>query len=210
MTIRIKGWSKFQHFKDRRPPWIKLYRDLLDDYDWHELDPKAAKMLIMLWLIASENSDGELPDVKTIAFRLRLSVAEAKLLISKLSHWLINDDINVISERYQNDAPETETEVETKTEIKTETELLRTKKNQNALSAPEGVTTEVWNSFLEQRKKARAVVTPTVIKRIEQEAEKAGWTLNDALAECAARGWRGFSAKWVEHKFEEFSGDLPY
>ena len=77
------------------------------------------------------------------------------------------------------------------------------------LDAPEGVTTEVWNSFLEQRKKARAVVTPTVIKRIEQEAEKAGWTLNDALAECAARGWRGFSAKWVEHKFEDYSGDLP-
>ena len=38
MTYRIKGWVKFQHFKDRRPPWIKLYRDILEDPDWHDLD----------------------------------------------------------------------------------------------------------------------------------------------------------------------------
>ena len=29
--MRIKNWNRFQHFKDRKPPWIKLYRDILDD-----------------------------------------------------------------------------------------------------------------------------------------------------------------------------------
>jgi hypothetical protein len=33
MTYRVKDWTKFQHFKDRRPPWIKLYRDILDNRD---------------------------------------------------------------------------------------------------------------------------------------------------------------------------------
>ncbi len=42
MTYRIKGWVKFQHFKDRRPPWIKLYRDILEDPDWHDLDGDTA------------------------------------------------------------------------------------------------------------------------------------------------------------------------
>ena len=51
--MKIKNWSQFQHFKDRRPPWIKLYRDILDDIEWHELDAKSAKVLVMLWLIAS-------------------------------------------------------------------------------------------------------------------------------------------------------------
>ena len=193
MTMRIKGWGQFQHFKDRRPPWIKLYRDILDDVEWHELDPKAAKMLVMLWLIASEN-DGELPDVKILSFRLRISASEVKSLISKLSHWLISDDIAPISSRYRDDAPETETETETETEG----EKIRKKTKQ--MNAPEGVTLDVWNSFVEQRKKARAVITDTVINSISKEAVKANWTLEEALAECAARGWRGFKAEWVTAK----------
>ena len=115
MTIRIKDWSKFQHFKDRRPPWVKLYRDLLDDMEWHELDPAAAKALVMLWLIASEY-DGDLPDIRKLAFRLRMDEPSCKSLICQLSHWLEDDDNAAISERYQGDGLEGETEVETETE----------------------------------------------------------------------------------------------
>ena len=109
--MQIKNWKKFQHFKDRKPPWVKLYRDLLDDIEWFELDPKAAKVLTMLWLIASED-DGNIPTVKQLAFRLRMSEKETEVCISKLSHWLIQDDNTTISTRYQDDAPETETETE--------------------------------------------------------------------------------------------------
>ena len=116
MAIRIKDWAKFQHFKDRRPPWIKLYRNLLDDIQWHELEPAAAKFLVMLWLLASEDL-GVLPDTKTLAFRLRISEKLVDSTISKLGHWLDNDDITVISERYQDvnvsDHQERETEKET-------------------------------------------------------------------------------------------------
>jgi hypothetical protein len=117
--MQIKNWKKFQHFKDRKPPWVKLYRDLLDDIEWFELDPKAAKVLTMLWLIASED-DGNIPTVKQLAFRLRMSEKETEVCISKLSHWLIQDDNTTISTRYQDDAPETETE----TELETETECI--------------------------------------------------------------------------------------
>lgn len=113
--MRIKDWNKFQHFKDRRPPWIKLYRDLLDDPEWHELDPSSAKVLVMIWLIASEEM-GELPTIKKLAFRLRIPEKQVENHCSKLSHWLIQDDINVISGCNQHDAPETETEGETKKE----------------------------------------------------------------------------------------------
>lgn len=94
--IRIKNWNQFQHFKDRRPPWVKLYRDLLDDIEWHELDAEAAKVLVMLWLIASE-ADGQLPDIKKLSFRLRMSEKDVSRVLPKLSHWLIHDDITVIS-----------------------------------------------------------------------------------------------------------------
>ena len=124
MTYKIKNWHQFQHFKDRKPPWIKLYRDLLDDVDWHDLDPKAAKNLVMIWLVASEY-DGELPDMKTLAFRLRVPENEAKSIVSKLSHWLIQTDISAISERYQVDSLEIETEKETERDVERKRETKR-------------------------------------------------------------------------------------
>jgi hypothetical protein len=91
MNYRIKNWSRHQHFKDRRPPWIKLYRDLLDDHEWHSLEPEAAKMLVMLWLLASEN-EGNLPEIKTISFRLRVSEDVVSTSLLKLNHWLETGD----------------------------------------------------------------------------------------------------------------------
>ena len=188
--MRIKNWSKFQHFKDRKPPWVKLYRDLLDDIDWHELDAQASKVLVMLWLIASEE-DGNIPATKTLAFRLRMTEKQTIDCLNKLSHWLEQDDISVISEKYQSDSLETETETEAYKEKEKETKKIQ---------APDGVSPDVWDSFVAQRKASRAVITETVIKSIQREANKAGWTLEQALAECAARGWRGFKADWVAEK----------
>lgn len=189
--MRIKNWKKHQHFKDRKPPWIKLYRDLLDDIEWHELEPKAAKALVMLWLIASEN-DGELPDIKRLAFRLRMTENEANSICSKLSQWLEHDDINVISERYQSDSVETETEGETKKEKET--------KRSAALAPPDGVSSSVWSDFLAVRKAKKAPMTLAALEGIQREAEKAGWKLEDALKECCTRGWQSFKADWVASK----------
>ena len=116
MSIRIKNWKKFQHFKDRSPPWVKLYRDLLNDMDWHELSPVPAKALVSLWLIASE-SDGALPDIKKLAFRLRITEKSMESIVYELSHWLEHDDISTISGRYQGDAPE-----ESRDRVETETD----------------------------------------------------------------------------------------
>ena len=82
--LRVKDWNKFQHFRDRKPPWIKLYRDVLDDLEWHELDPVAAKCLTMIWLIASE-TDGNLPatkklDTKTLQTLLMLCPTDSKTM----------------------------------------------------------------------------------------------------------------------------------
>jgi hypothetical protein len=63
---------------------------------------------------------------------------------------------------------------------------------------PDGVEQNVWNDFLELRKAKRAPLSNTALAAIDREAHKAGWSLNDALAECAARGWQGFKADWVK------------
>ena len=98
--LHIRNWERFQHYKFRSPPWIKLYKELLDEPKWHNLSDRAAKGLIMLWLIASEQG-GYLPDSKTLAFRLRISENELSSLISQLSEWLEGDASEVLARRYQ-------------------------------------------------------------------------------------------------------------
>lgn len=75
--IRPRNWTKFQHYKGRRPPWVKLHRALLDDFEWHQL-PLASKALApMLWLLASETVEGDIQGPESaIAFRLHISVSD--------------------------------------------------------------------------------------------------------------------------------------
>jgi hypothetical protein len=70
-------------------------------------------------------------------------------------------------------------------------------KNSAAAPCPDDVSREVWADFCRLRKAQKAPVTDTALKGIRVQAIKAGWTLEDALAECVARGWRGFKADWV-------------
>ena len=70
-------------------------------------------------------------------------------------------------------------------------------KKQPALAKPAGVSDQVWNDFLKQRKVLKAPLTETALKAIIKEADKAGWTLEAALTESSTRGWRSFKAEWV-------------
>jgi hypothetical protein len=69
-TFSVKNFERFQHYKDRAPPWIKLYNELLDDYEFGRL-PDASKMhLIAIWLLASR-SDNKIPyDAAWVARRI--------------------------------------------------------------------------------------------------------------------------------------------
>jgi hypothetical protein len=69
-TFSVKNFDKFQHYKDRSPPWIKLYNELLDDYEFGRLQDASKMHLIAIWLLASR-SDNVLPyDSEWIARRI--------------------------------------------------------------------------------------------------------------------------------------------
>ena len=60
--MRIRNWSKFQHFKNKSSMvWFKCYgRDIINDPDWHALTDTQKATLFELWCLASEKN-GELP-----------------------------------------------------------------------------------------------------------------------------------------------------
>lgn len=188
MLLQPKNWAVFQHYKDRCPPWIKLHRDLLNDRVFMRL-PIASKALApLLWLLASESKDGIFDgSYDELFFRLRITKKEYEDGVKPL----IENDFfiiasGVLAERKQTAIPETEREGEAKKEIETE--------------APEGVSLEVWESFVKQRKARKAQITDRVMNSIKEQAKIAGWTLENALSEIVIRNWQTFKADWVVTK----------
>lgn len=87
MKIRVLRWEEFQQYKDRRPNWIKLYRALLENRNWHALSGGAAKLLVEVWLVASESSDGTVPEVpvEDFAWRLRRDPNDLPAMLAELT-----------------------------------------------------------------------------------------------------------------------------
>lgn len=72
------------------------------------------------------------------------------------------------------------------------------KKQRSAVSCPIDVDPLIWDDWLQVRKAKRAgPVTETVLQAIKKQASIVNWTLQQAIEQCAARGWQGFNASWV-------------
>jgi len=99
--------------------------------------------------------------------------------------------------------PETDTETDTEAEEEvssveeTAPPAARKKRSASAVACPDGVDPQAWEDWQKVRKAKRLPITPTALKGVEREAQKAGWTLAEAIAECAVMGWAGFKADWV-------------
>ena len=125
MTYRVKNWTQFQHYKDRRPPWIKLHRTLLDDCDFLRLPVASRALAPLLWLLASESQDGVVSgQAADVAFRLRLSDKEVTDGIKGLCEGgyitAENDASAMLAPCKQDTRLETETEAEGEKERETE------------------------------------------------------------------------------------------
>lgn len=176
---------------------MKLYRDLLDDPEWHELDGESAKTLVMLWLIASEDEtkQGTLPDKRRLCFRLRISERDLEQRITKLSHWLERDDINPISERYQSDAPERAGE-----ETETETEPCSPSASGSAKEADDGFA-DFWLSYPRRVAKADAA---KAWKRVKPKDRAAVMAALDA--QKSSDGWTKDAGKFVPYPASWLNG----
>ncbi len=130
---RIKNWNKFQHYKDRKPPWIKLHMSLLYDQHYLGMNPKAQLVLIHCWMAAADswNPSKEVePLLPAESFQIRSRVVlRGKLYLQEIVNagFLIpvsNDYNNLIdadasesvAKPYQSATPETEIEKDIKAE----------------------------------------------------------------------------------------------
>jgi uncharacterized protein YdaU (DUF1376 family) len=75
-------------------------------------------------------------------------------------------------------------------------------KKATTVATPEGVSSEVWESFVQHRKAKKAAITPMVMQMLVEQAKLAGWSLESALKESVLRNWVSFKAEWVAKKPE--------
>lgn len=117
MRLIPKNWRDFQHYKDRNPPWIRLHKGLLDNYEFQCLPVASRALAPMLWLLASDHMEGVIDaDPKKLAFRLRMNADE---VVSALQPLIDNgffevqhDASDVLAECLRDAVPETEAETE--------------------------------------------------------------------------------------------------
>ena len=57
---RVRNWAKYQHYKNRNPPWIKLHVEILASEDWVMMDD-ASKLLAIVCMIVAAKYDGSVP-----------------------------------------------------------------------------------------------------------------------------------------------------
>jgi len=123
--IKIVNWEKYQHYKDRNPPWIKLYFKLLDKYEYRRLQDASKLLLIHLWMLRSK-LDKDIPfyieDLQEdLKIKQQLTEAEFQPLIEQGFIEVYQDDSVTLADCKQDAIPETETETKTERERETKT-----------------------------------------------------------------------------------------
>ena len=68
--IQVVNLERYQHYKNRNPPWVKWYTHCLDDSEFAELDDATKWLAVGLVMLASRCSNRIKSDSKWIQNRL--------------------------------------------------------------------------------------------------------------------------------------------
>lgn len=192
MIIKPKNWVDFQHYKDRCPPWIKLHKTILDNYEFQIL-PDASKALAMcLWLVASEHLDGEIDaDSTKLAFRFRQGVEKIekslKPLIDGGFFFVVHCASNALADGKQ-DAPLDRGETETYKPVETETD---------SMVLPEWLPLKSLQEFKQHRTKLGSSMSEKAVKLLITELTKIhmqGHNPIECLNTAILKGWKSVYA----------------
>ena len=112
-VLSVKNWEEFQHYKNRKPPWIKLYTSLLNDYKFLQMTDAERYQLIAIWLLASCTENRIPCDATYIRGQIRSRKPVPIEKFVSLGFLTVSQDA---SKMHTNACLETETETETETE----------------------------------------------------------------------------------------------
>ena len=162
--------------------------------------PIASKAIApLLWLLASESKDGSFDAASDeLAFRLHIASKDIEVGLKPLiDKGFFVEASTMLAPCLQVATTERETEREGEREIE-----------KNTLKRPDDIPEELWKDFKKLRSNKKAPLTELVIKRLRNEADKAGIPLTKAIETMCDRGWAGFQADWFKKDVKPASAPL--
>lgn len=210
------------------PPWFRLYSRMIDDEKIRLIAFEDRWHFVALCCLKNEglldDDDTELRRRK-IAVRMGVQVRELDEISRRLQEvGLVDevlspcawDDLQFVSDsssarvrkfrekqrgksvkRYSNvsvTAQDTDTDSDTETD---NPPIVPPPPSKKWVARPADISENIWKDWRAHRK---AVFTATALDGFRREAEKAGWTIEDAMRESMLRGWQGFKSAWVAGK----------
>lgn len=75
--LRVKNHDLYQHYGTRNPPWVKLYRVIMGDYDLRQV-PVISRLCFIYCTILASETDNRIPfDCDFLSDRMGFKVTEA-------------------------------------------------------------------------------------------------------------------------------------
>ena len=193
--LKVSNWDDYQHYKDRDPVWIKLYRSILDDYEFECLQDASKLLQVFLWLLAAK-LDNKIPyDLTYISKRIpmtkRLTDEMIQDLIKSGFMECYQDASKPIAECYEDASPEKRRE---------ETEKNREEKKYSLSKIPDNLNTEsfisMWKEWVDYRiKKKKPMIDTTVSKQLKLLAKVPVANAISAIDNSIANGYTGVFPK---------------
>ena len=120
MRFSIKNWDKYQHYKKRNPPWVKLHNTILDDQSFYFLDPKSKLLYLLLLPFASKHENLMELNYQFLSSKMGIEVTREIITPLFARGFLLAERKRIASgslaQRKQNGVSETEGETEKETE----------------------------------------------------------------------------------------------
>ncbi len=138
-TLAVKSWERFQHYKDRDPPWVKLYRDTLTSESW-VLGSDLSRVIQVASMLLAPRYENQIPyrfDLLKEVMHLKCTEAAFKKAVEHLvdANFLEiqqgTRDSKVVAQSASTTLATCTSETETETETETDQSRDRTEKRQN-------------------------------------------------------------------------------
>lgn len=193
MALRPKNWDKFQHYKQRCPPWIKVYRTLLDDREFMCLPVASKALAMMLWLLASEHTEGVIEGVPADwAFRLRMTDNELLAALKPLiDNGMFEDASNVLAECLQDACSERENRDKGRGQKQKKNGAVAPVAQPEVPLSVSGLNEEVWQRWVAYRKSIGKPLRPVSLNAAAVDLAKHGANQAAVVEQSVAQGWQG-------------------
>lgn len=93
-TYRVRNLKKYQHYKNRNPPWVKLHNKLLADQEFVGLRDSAWRLAFELVLLSSTNGELIPADAQSLSFLLRRKVKQADIQLLESIGFIVDASNN--------------------------------------------------------------------------------------------------------------------